>query len=243
MGSCVVGGGVRRRTTRPENRELRSLREAGVSKLARPHEVLGSGAIRYRYLGPHDAPTALLLAVDYTDAPVPQHYYVSDFLYVANFDPQVLFVFGKKESAGSPGLQLRNKIEVFFPAIYFVNQLWRSSRDFHEKLRKMVQHYQYETPAVSPADLSCQKVQTFHSNNVMIVLSGGEAMLDFFYISPRDLYLKPRRRETIGLEALVRVIIAPNLLLSLLDACQPMAQALEEKYKEQEVPNDNLEFD
>jgi len=164
-------------------------------------------------------------------------------VHVANLDPQVLFVFGKRDGADALRAQLRNKIEVFFPAIYFVNQLWKSSRDFHEGLRKMVQHFHYEISPISPTDLSCAKVQTFHSNNVMIVLSGGEAMIDFFYISPRDLYLKPRRKERIELEALVRVIIAPNLLLAMLDACQPMAQALEEKYKEQEVTDENLEFD
>jgi len=78
MGSCLVGGGARRGTKPLENRELTSPREVTVSKLARPHEVIGSGTIRYRYIGPHEAPTGLVLAVDYTDAPVPQHYYVSD---------------------------------------------------------------------------------------------------------------------------------------------------------------------
>jgi hypothetical protein len=195
-------------------------------------------------LGPSEAPTGVALWIDYTDAPVPQHYYVSDFVHLENLDPNVLLVFGKKETSTSDTAKLRNKIEIFFPAVFFVNQLWRSSREFHETLKKYVAGYDYEVPDLSRADVDADKVQTFHSNNVLMVLSGGEAMLDFFYVSPRDLLLKTRKRGTIELEALVRVVISPILLLSLMNGCVPLVEKLKERYPEQvEEDDETLESD
>lgn len=214
-----------------------------TTKLSRPHNVLGSGPVRYRLIGGKDAPTGLYLAVDYTNAPIPQHYYVADYVYLSNLDPQLLLVFGKKESSDSLEGKLRNKIEVFFPAPFFFTQLWKSSRDFHKSLRRFVEECGYEIPAISSKDVSAEKVQTFHSNNVFMAHGGGEALLDFFYMSPRDMYLKPRKSENIDLEALVRVIMAPNLLLSLLNACEPIAQELTRKYPSQEIDNEVMESD
>ncbi len=213
-----------------------------ATKLARRDELIGSGPVRYRVLGPADAPSGFLIAIDYTDAPVPEHYYVADYAYVANIDPQVLFVFGKWDRSETQQ-DLRNKIEILFPALYFVHQLWKSSRDFHKLLRKFVEGLGYEVPAISSSDVRAEKVQTFYSNNVLMVLSGGEAMVDFFYLSPRDVYLRTRKKQSIELEALVRVVLAPTLLLSLMDACEPIAEKLKERFPEEEGENEIVESD
>jgi hypothetical protein len=214
-----------------------------AAKLAKRHELIGSGPVSYRIIGQPEAPTGVYLAVDYTDAPVPDHFYVADYVYAANLDSDVLLVFGKGERSEIPHEKLRSKVEVFFPASYFVNQFWKTSRDFHGTLRKLVEDQHYRVHGVPSSDVYAEKVQTLHSNNALIVLSGGEALIDFFYISPRDLYLKPRRNLAVGLEALVRILLAPPLLLSLLDACVPIVDAMKQRLPMEETGNEIVESD
>lgn len=179
------------------------------------------------------------LMVDYADAPVPEHYYVADYFEVVNLDPQVLFIFGKLTYPGQN--VLRNKLEIYFPALVFITQFWHSRREFHKTLRAFVSQAGYEP--VRPGNFSgaVEKVQTIHSNNALMILAGGECMLDFFYISPRDLALKTPKGQNITLEPLVRVIASPNLILGFLDACEPIAELLQPKFGEQEEAHEIVE--
>jgi hypothetical protein len=212
-----------------------------ASKLARNIHLSGSGPVRYRAIGPQDSPSAFQIAIDYTDAPVPQHYYVADYVSVANLNTDVLFIFGKGERADAPQEKLRSKLEVFFPAPIFVGQLWKSSRTFHQTLRALVEKQGYQVSQVGSPDVSAEKVQTLHANNALLVLTPGETMIDFFYISPRDLYLKTRKGQNIGMEAVVRIILSLPALLSLLNACESIANTLKGKFPEEEKENEILE--
>lgn len=213
------------------------------AKLAKRQEPTGSGPISYRMIGQPASPIGLFFEIDYTDAPVPEHFYVADYVYVANLDSDVLLVFGKGERPEMPQEKLRSKVEVFFPAPVFVNQFWKSCRDFYVVLRKAVEAQRYQVHEVPSSDVYTEKVQTLHSNNALIVLSGGESMIDFFYMSPRDVFLKPRRNQEIRLEALVRILLAPPLLLSLLNACAPIAETLKGRFPMEEIGNESMESD
>jgi hypothetical protein len=83
----------------------------------------------------------------------------------------VLFVFGKLNSP--KGNELRNKLEIYFPALYFVKQLWKSSRDFHRALAEFVDKNGYVGARPGSIAETPDKVQTLQSNNVLMVLSGG----------------------------------------------------------------------
>jgi hypothetical protein len=159
------------------------------------------------------------LQIDYAEAGVPEQYYVADYFRVSFSGSDALFVFGKLDSPSKT--TLRNKLEVYFPAHMFVLQLWDSSRDFHEKLRKFVSETKTQGSGAAAENISEQTapnmVRTFHSNNVMMALGGGETILDFFYISPKELWVRPKRNESIPLEPLVRVLLEPQNLLALLD--------------------------
>ena len=194
-------------------------------------------------IGQPAAPSGVYLAVDYTEAPIPEHFYVADYTYAANLDSDALLVFGKGEQSEVPQQKLRSKVEVFFPAITFVTQFWKSSREFHGVLRKFVEDHHYQVHAAPSSDVHAEKVQTLHSNNALVVLSGGEAMIDFFYISPRDLYFKTRKNQEIRLEGLVRILLAPPLLLSLLDACAPIVDAFKQRFPVEETGNEIMESD
>ncbi len=208
-----------------------------AAKLTKHEEFTGTGPVRYRLEGPADGPTGATISIDYTEAPVPEHFYVADYFRVINLEPQVLFVFGKWEDP-EKCQKLRNKLEIYFPAVFFVKQLWKSSREFHQTLRSFVEQYGYAAGAPGALTEGADKVQTIHSNNVLMVLSSGEAMMDFFYLSPREMYFKPRKKRNIELEPLVRVIIAPTLLLGFLDGCQPIAESLRAKFPAEEGNKD-----
>lgn len=208
-----------------------------ATKLARS-EFIGNGPVQYRIDGPVETPASISMRVDYADAPVPRDYYVADYFYVENADPNVLMVFGKMEGQD----KLRTKLEIFFPSVYFVKQLWKSSRVFHQTLRDYVAQFNYQPGVSGQRGLVAEKAQTLHSNNVFMVISGGDSMMDFYYISPREMYYRPRRKQAIDLEPLARVIISPPLFLGLLNECDAVSQALSGKFGGDDH-DDNLESD
>ena len=198
------------------------------AKLVRRDQFAGSGPVKYKLEGTKQGFQTAMLAIDYADAPVPPHYYVADYYEVANLDPRILFTFGKLDYPSND--RLRNKLEIDFPALLFVAQLWKSRVEFHKNLRAAVKLMDYKP--VPPGTLSgpVEKIQTIHSNNALMVQTSGECMIDFFYLSPRDMALKAPKAEAIALEPLVRVITTENLLLGFLDACEPIAESLIRKF-------------
>ena len=178
--------------------------------------------------------------VDYSAAPVPDHFYVADYFEVHNLDPEVLFIFGKRVDPGAE--ELRNKLEIYFPSQHFVTQLWRSSRDFHKALRDWTEQFHLDTNEMPSIKTPGAIAKTLHANNVLMVLAGGECLIDFFYLSPRDVSLKAPRGEEIDLMPLVRVILAPNLLLNLLNSAEPIANSLNVKYGMKEDTNEVMEL-
>lgn len=211
-----------------------------ATKVARREDFVGTGPVRYRIEGPSEAPTGASIKIDYTDAPVPEHYYVADYFYAADLGFQALLAFGKWEDAGQKE-KLRNKLEIYFPAAFFLSQLWKSRRDFHKTLRGLVVKHGFSAAEAGSPDTKAEKTQTIHSNNVLMVLSGGECMMDFFYLSPRDMYLRIRKRKPLALEPLVRVIISPTHLLGFLDACEPIAASLATKFPSEGENDDDSE--
>jgi hypothetical protein len=192
-------------------------------KLAKSNAYNKGGAVRYRVRETSEGkPAVVALAVDYEQAPVPDHYYVADYYQVLRQGMDVLLIFGKLDH---PNLdRLRNKIEVYFPAQLFVLQLWKSSRDFQKTLAEYVE--KSHARAVEPGIFAptTEKVQTLHANNALMVLSGGHCIIDLFYISAKDLWLKPAKGEALGIEALVRIICSGSFVLGLLQECDRVAQ-------------------
>jgi hypothetical protein len=169
----------------------------------------------------------LTLGVAYDEAPVPEHYYVADYYQVIAGDFSVLLIFGKLDHPKVD--RLRNKVEIYFPVENFVRQLWSSSRQFQASLAKYVADN--KAAPVKPGNVSAEtdKVQTLQSNNALMVQATGDCIIDFFYISPKDLWLKPIKSEPIGMEALVRVMVTASVMLGFLHECDGAAQELVEK--------------
>ena len=200
-----------------------------AKQLAKAGNVNRQGAVRYVV---HDVvegqPKMLTLGVAYDQAPVPEHYYVADYFQVVINDLAVLLIFGKLDHPKMD--RLRNKLEVYFPADNFVKQLWSTSRDFQKSLEKFVTEKGIE--AARPSNVSAQtdKVQTLHSNNALIIQAASDCIIDFFYISPKDLWLKPPKGEPIGMEALVRVMLTASVMLGFMQECDKAAKELIDRF-------------
>jgi hypothetical protein len=199
-----------------------------AKQLAKAGNINRQGPVRYVVQETTEGqPGVLTLGVAYDEAPVPDHFYVADYYQVIVNDFSVLLIFGKLDH---PQLdRLRNKLEIYFPVENFVRQLWNSSRKFQISLETYVADN--KAKAVEPSKVSAQtdKVQTLQSNNALMVQATGDCIMDFFYISPKDLWLKPIKSEPIGMEALVRVMVTASVMLGFLHECDRAAQELIEK--------------
>lgn len=213
------------------------------SKLAKHGEFIGSGAVSYKLVGQPNAPTAIQLRVDYSAAPDPENYYYADYYEVHDLDPEVLFVFGKLNRPG--GEQLRNKIEVYFPAQQLVGQLWKTAPVFFSKLQDFARKKGCSALSAGTLESGSDnvKVQVIRSNNAFMAQFGTEALIDFFSISPSDLLLKAKNHRTVQLNALVRVEMSVEVLWGFLAACEPIALRLEPKYGQQGETDEAVESD
>jgi hypothetical protein len=183
-----------------------------------------NSGLNYKVLNtPDNQQQGLYLTIDYESAPVPEYNYVADFVQVIPLDVQVLIILAKIDF---PEKRLRNKLEIYFPAQTFVNQLWHSSREMHKALREFAERTKCFPNLTKPETLLCDKTQTLFANNVVMVRSGTECLMDFFYLSPKELATKPIKRAPLEMEALVRVTCSPTFLLAFLDLCEPVQEGL-----------------
>jgi hypothetical protein len=196
-------------------------------QLARADEWVTSGAVRYRLIAAPGATTGIEIGLDYARAPVPSHFYFADYLSVDEDASQVMFTFGKLDKPHTGGL--RSKVEVYFNPVMFVKQFWIHTRPMQPQLEQYLKDHGLKS--LEPTELlGAPRVQTFQANNVSIIMTEGESMMDFFYLSPKDLFYKPQKGEKIDIEALVRILLSPSLLMLLLTESQPFAEKLLPKY-------------
>jgi hypothetical protein len=198
-------------------------------QLARTEEWVTSGAVRYRPIASTGVFTGVEIGLDYAKAPVPSHFYFADYLSVDEDSSQVMFTFGKLDKPHTD--RLRSKVEVYFNPVMFVKQFWAQTRQMQSQLEQYVQDHDLK-PIEPVALLEAPKVQTFQANNVSILMTEGESMMDFLYLSPKDLFYKPQKGEKIDVEALVRILLSPSLLLLLFTESQPFAEKLLPRYGE-----------
>jgi hypothetical protein len=156
------------------------------------------------------------IGVDYQRAPVPERSYYADYCDVQRARFGFGLFFGKLITGTS---RLRTKIEIDFPEDLFGRQLWGTSREMHKLLRTAAAGMNF-SPISEVEDTD--KVQTFRSNNVFMGIWGEEAVMDFFYLSPRDM-AQPQRGVA-ALEPVIRVVMPTPLLLEFLDKCRPFVE-------------------
>jgi hypothetical protein len=80
-----------------------------------------------------------------------------------------------------------------------------------------------------------------------MALSGFDSLIDFYYLSPRELSVKATKgRKNIELEPLARVILSPPMLLGFLNLCEEIVESLSSTFsidERDEVEHGSLESD
>lgn len=173
-----------------------------------------SGAIRLKVISRSGDYAQVEFGIDYHKAEVPDRAYYSDYCDVVKDRSGFTFIFGKLVPGTST---LRTKIEIAFPEDMFVRQLWGSSREFHKGVANVAQKMRFETIGkVEDTD----KVQTFRSNNSFMGMFGEESVIDFYYISPKDMQaLMTNNISNATLEPVVRAVMGTALIAEFLDKC------------------------
>jgi len=202
--------------------------------------VFGSGPVRYQV--PPEGGT-LFIQIDYADAPVPSNYYVADHFYVENLGFRVQIVFGKLTEDGK---KLRSKLEIYVSALSFLRTVFGTTPKFHQALKEEALARNFPEIAEGSREIEADKVQTVQANNLLMASMDGESMIDFFYISPRDVHYKVPKREDIPIEALVRVMIDPPMMLAVLNRWEAIATELSKRFpkgEDYEYDQDKMESD
>jgi hypothetical protein len=177
-------------------------------------EVGGAGPVRLRVLQTGPTENVIELRIEYDKAEVPSRAYYADYCDVVKGRSGVSLLFGKLKPGTST---LRNKVEIVFPEDLFVRQLWKNSRQLHEKTREEFNRRPLE-PITNLTDTDT--VQAFRANNVMMLGMGDEALMDFYYIAPSELhYAFVKKRNEIALDPVIRIVLSGSLVFELLEKC------------------------
>jgi hypothetical protein len=158
------------------------------------------------------------MGINFANAEVPERSYYADYCDVQQGRVSLELTFGKLVTGQQ---RLRTKIEISYPEALFVSQLWASSTIFHEGLRKAARPLE-PLSAVEDTD----KVQTFRASIVFMGVWGEDAVLDFYYVSPKDLgvLMAVGQEMNVGLEPVVRVAMGNSLLYEFLEKCKPFVE-------------------
>lgn len=158
------------------------------------------------------------LAVDYRCADIPDRAYFADYCDVQKGRVGYSLLFGKLEIEGTA---LRTKIEITFPKEMFLRLLWGTSRGIHEILGKLPLQ---KLEPIKP-NLNTDKVQTFRANNLFMGIWGEDAVLDFYYMSPKAIgELNLGSKIEAELDPVIRVAMDTALLYEFLERCRPFAE-------------------
>jgi len=185
--------------------------------ISAPQRVIqaSSGPVQLRVVEKAADHSVMELGIDYSRADVPDRAYYADYCDVQQGRVDFSLLFGKLIPGSNT---LRTEIEIAFPQEMFIGQLWGSSRDFHPIVAQLAEKRPLQPlEDVVPTD----KVQTFRANNVFMGVWGYDAVLDFYFISPRDMhFLRTQDSTSVALEPVIRVVVGTALLAEFLDKCK-----------------------
>ncbi len=194
---------------------------SGEVLVKKPSYEVGQGAVRLRVTQTGPAENTLTLRVEYDKAEVPARAYYADYCDVVQGRSGISLVFGKLKPGTSV---LRNKVEVVFPEELFIRQFWKNSRELHTKMGQDFSSRQLE-PIADLKDTDT--VQAFRANNVMMLGTKDDGVLDFYYIAPTEIhYAYSKKRTDIALDPVIRIVLSGAVLFELLELCGKIVERL-----------------
>jgi hypothetical protein len=194
---------------------------AGEVLVKKPYFEIGQGAVRLRVMQTGPTENTLALRVEYDKAEVPARAYYADYSDVIQGRSGISLIFGKLRPGTSV---LRNKVEIVFPEDFFIRQLWKNSRALHKKMDEELKDSRLE-PITDLTDT--ETVQAFRANNVMMLGTKDDGVLDFYYIAPTEIhYAYVKKKTDIALDPVIRIVLSGALLLEFMERCGKIVEHL-----------------
>jgi len=188
-------------------------------------EVSGDGPVSFRISPINEQSSQVEISIDYSRADIPNLQYDADYATVLKSRTGIVLSFGRLETGTS---KLRSKIEISFTRESFLNQVWHSSRDLANTVKRTVADHTLEP--IVPENLgTVEKTQAFRSNYTYMSVMAQEAALDFYHLSPGEVHqARLGKKSEIYLQAVVRVVCAISLVQELLTVAEPFAKEIED---------------
>src|ERR1039458_989724 len=185
-------------------------------------EPTGSGPVRIRVTEAKNGQGLVEMWLDYEKADVPARAYFADYVDVLQGRADVTLIFGRLVSGAK---KLRTQAEISFSRDAFVAQLWRSSQELHEILKK---NEGWRLPPLEGIAYS-DTVHTSRASAVFMAVLGEESIFDFYYIAPSEIhFVKMGRRSNVNLDPVIRISLPSPLVLEFLDKCEAFVSTMPE---------------
>jgi hypothetical protein len=198
---------------------LSSRHRTGISSLSNaPNTSITGGAAQVRILQGVGGLSKAELRFDYAKAPIPTLAYFSDYCDVKQLRRGLVFIFGKLNGTGTG---LRTQVEIAFPQQLFNQQLWASTVALQVVLNASLG---VGTTEQTPRLGDSEKIQNFAANNAFLASGEEEALIDFYYLSPRGIYLANTSSSGIDFEPVIRVSMDAMLLKEFFERCKPFVK-------------------
>ena len=167
--------------------------------------------------------------VDMTKLSAPSNVYDADFAWIVHRPGSVSLFFAKRNL--EEDTELRTRLELRYPPENLVHHFWKNSRDFHQRLRKFIEHWPKDEKRdqLDPSKWKAQKDHSEWVNFEAMAHAGTEAALDFYVLSPTGLARFSRGQGSSGLavQPIVRVQMTIFELGRLLDSAAEVVTAIE----------------
>ena len=179
--------------------------------------LIGSGAVRYSFTGDVNAP--LNIIVDFRLATPPEAYVYADSVSLTN-DPRLgmaSILFGQHDP--------RNKececMVLAIPSQALFTQFLSAVSTVEENLTQGLKATGLEA-ARRQVPEGCRVRATLFANVISMYAGQSDCSLDFYYLPVRDIHIAKQFRTEIGLEPVLRVLIAPTVLKFLFELCHQL---------------------
>lgn len=182
--------------------------------------VYGKNGVFYKF--PQGETGPVQINVDFALVPPPQSYYYADAidLRVDNDLFMAILSFGRREIGTD---RFADRIDIVMPAASLFRRFWLSSRDV-EGVVDQVMKVLGESSEVAPASAGTSLAMTFFANMIFIAAGDGESLLDFYYLSPRDVHLAKTRKLDIQVIPSMRVILSTVMTKYFFELLKPHVQ-------------------
>ena len=193
-----------------------------MKKLTKPNtpKMQGKGPVRYRQIEGPGSPLAI--SVDFRLASQPGSYTYADCFSLGN-DKEIgiaTLLFGQTDQNRKAGECIR----IFMPSIALFTQFIPSTTPLQKTLTEQLKALKLET-AKRPVGSESVLTATRFANVLFLATSVTEAVLDFYYMSGRDVHFARLNQDEIRLEPIIRIIMPLPVLQYLFDLCRPFAQS------------------